>query len=384
MANPGIGYRLAADVLMEVAFHLCQPNVYTPIVSYTASGFGSGGFGTGGFGGGVGSSITVDSTYAMYPGALVVVGWQTATAEVVQVLTVPDTTHFTGTLLNAHNPGDIILGPTFPVQESTDPIFTQSEMLSYLSRAQNEFLTAVPLYYQRFTQTANIGIIKQSTPATAIQVERVAASTLNIGITSLNRAGNTVTMVTAQPHLLSKYSTFSITNPNNNLTDTSFLGGAFAVASVPSSTSLTYVQVGSNAAATGGAIQSMSRLYEITQEEMTMRNRNWQTDMLPKLTTWFEDRMGLYGWGTGGKPGSIFPIELLCSVRDVDSLALLDGFLVPDMLLHGVKYLTLAYAASKEGVYQQPVLADFAMKRYTQVVLAAQRYLTAMRMEVNA
>ena len=114
-----------------------------------------------------------------------------------------------------------------------------------------------------------------------------------------------------------------------------------------------------------------------------MRNRNWQTNSLSKLSNWFEDRSGLYKWGVGGRPGSNFPVELLCAVRDTDSLGLLDGFLVPDPLLGYVKYLTLAYAWSKDGVYQQPQLADFCMKRYAQGVLAAQRYIQAMKMQAG-
>ena len=49
----------------------------------------------------------------------------------------------------------------------------------------------------------------------------------------------------------------------------------------------------------------------------------------------------MYKWGVGGLPSSNFPVELLCAVRDTDTLSLIDGLLVPDVVAHGVKYLAL-------------------------------------------
>lgn len=375
MANPGVGYRLAADVAMEMSFHLAQPTVLTQIVSVSAAGFGSGGFGGGGFGGGTGSSIEVDSTNAMYPGAMIVVGWQNADAEIVEVVGVPDSTHFTATLVNAHSPGETVLGPTFPTQWQTDPIFTQDEILGYIARAQNEFLTAIPCYYELFDQTIPSGLIYQNTPATSIILERVAVSGLNIPITSLVRASNTVTLTANTPTGLSQYSTLAVVGA----ADSSF-DGVFAVASAPSANVLTYIQVGNDGSTTGGNIQAFLRLYEVTQEELVMQARNWQANYVNPPTNWFEDRAGLYRWGVGGRPAVDFPAELLCAVRDTDTLGLLDGFLVPDVALHYVKYLAMGFAYSKDGVMQNPQMADFCMKRYAQGVMAMQRYISRMKM----
>lgn len=404
MANPGIGYRTAADVLMEVSFHLSQPTVYTSIVSLAASGFGAGGFGAGGFGGGGGSSaaIEVQSTYAMYPGALVIVGWNTTDAEVVEVLTVTDGTHFTCILENAHSIGEIVLGPTFPTQEATDPLYTQDEMLSYLARAQNEFLTAVPSYYQRFFQDVEPGGLYQDTPNTALLIDRIAASSLNMPITSITRAATQVTLITAQPTFLVQYNTFSVFDSADETFDgvfaviaSGFVGDETGYGSNPGGYGgggyggdeggyyLVYRQVGDDASVgAGGFVQSMLRLYELTQQELTMRDRFWKANYTPSLRNWFEDRSGLYKWGVGGLPAAEFPVELLCAVRDSDTLGLLDGFLVPDLCMHYVKYLAMSFAWSKEGVNQQPQMADFCFKRYTQGVMATQRYIRAMEMEM--
>jgi hypothetical protein len=370
MAIPGIGYRTAADILMECSFHLSQPAVYNGLTAPVIPG--------------VGVSANVGSTYAMYPGAQIILEVPgNAAQEAVTISSVPSQTQFTATFANPHAAAAPVWGATFPTQQATDPIYTQSEMLQYLSRAQNEFLTAVPCYYQRFFQTVQTGVLYQATPPTAILIDRIAASMLNLPIVSLTRTGNIVTLVSPIPHGLSQYSTFAVANPADNLGDPSFAGGAFAVISAPSPTSLTYRQIGPNATTTGGAMQSMLRLYEVTQEELTMQDRFWQSNYTAPLRSWFEDRAGLYQWGVGGKPSTNFPVELLCAIRDDDALAMLSGFLCPDVALHAVKYLTLNYAWTKEGVNQQPQMADFCMKRYTQIVLATQRYIKAMAMETK-
>ena len=369
IATVGLGYRTAADILMEMSFHLCQPAVYSALSSPVTAG--------------AGVTATIASTYALYAGALLVVEAPGSTLiEVVTVTSVTNATQFVATFANSHSAGAAVWGATFPTQQATDPLFTQAEMLQYLSRAQNEFLTAVPSFYQRFAQTVNAGVVYQNTPPTAIMIDRIAASALDYPITSMTRSANTVTLTLAVPHGLYQYATFTVANPSGNLTDTSFLG-SFAVISAPTAYTLTYLQVGANATCTGGNMQSMQRLYELTQEELVQQNRNWQVSTTSTLTSWFEDRSGLYRWGTGGRPSSIFPVEILCAVRDTDTLGMLDGFLVPDVCLHGVKYLALAYVWSKDGVMQQPQLADFAMKRYAQVVMATQRYITAMKMGVK-
>lgn len=367
MAIPYLGFRTAADVLMECSFHLAQPAVYQNLTAPVAPGV---------------QTATVASTFYMYPGAQLVIGVRNPLlppssnhVEVVTVTSITSPTQFVATFALTHTAGTAVWAPTFPTQEATDPIFTQAEMLQYLSRAQNEFLTAVPCFYERFFQTVAQGQIYQNTPPTAILIDRIAASPIDIGIVSLTRVNNNVTLVAAQPTGFQKYSTFAVNNPS----DTSY-SGAFAVSSVISPTSFTYPQIGADASIATGTIQAMSRLYEVTQEELVQQNRSWQVNYVGPLQSWFEDRAGLYRWGVGGLPQAAYPVELLCAIRDTDTLGLTDGFLLPDPVIHGLKYLTLSYAWSKDGVASQPQMAEFAMKRYAQVVMATQRYIQAMKM----
>lgn len=367
MAIPGFGYRTAGDLLFEISMHLCQPAVYQGLTSGIAAG--------------AGVTATIPSTTYLYPGAQIILEVPgNAEQEVVTVTSVPTATTFTATFANPHSAATPVWGPTFPTQQGTDPIFTQSEMLQYLSRAQNEFLTAVPCFYERFFQNVSPGLIYQATPPTAILIDRIAASAINIPITSLVRSGNIVTLTTsgAAPTNLKQYNTFSIVNA----VDSSF-NGVFAVISAPSADVITYRQIAANASTTGGNIQSMRRLYEVTQEELVQQNRSWQVNSTSTLQSWFEDRAGLYRWGVGGVPATNFPVELLCAVRDTDTLGFLDGFLVPDVCIHGVKALVMNYCQSKDGVAQNIQMADFWLKRYAQVVMATQRYIQAMKMSVK-
>jgi hypothetical protein len=83
----------------------------------------------------------------------------------------------------------------------------------------------------------------------------------------------------------------------------------------------------------------------------------------------------------GGNPtpaGGDFPVELLCSIRDTDSLALTDGFLIPDILTYILKYKVLEYAWTKDGVQQNLSLAKYCADRFERGVLATTRWLNGV------
>lgn len=354
MAIPGSGYRTAVDVLCEVSLRMLQEIVLTTLTAPVSTGS---------------QAVTVGSTTAMYVGADVVVDPYTSLAEVVAITAVNPGVSFTAVFANAHASGAQVIGATFPTQVETDPLYLQSEMLGYLSRAQNEFLAKAPIFYALAQQNLSYGQILQNTPTTCIEINRVAASTYYCQIVSLTRVGGTVTAVTASPHGLVVNSTMYIQNP------TAGFGGSFQVATVISPTSFTYPQDATDGTAAGGAILSFSRIYETTQTELSMSDRNWRNEYVNTPTQWFEDRSGLYKWGVGNKPSSNFPCELLMSVRDTDTLTFLDGFLVPDLLVYILAYKTMQYAWSKDGVMQDQQRASYCGQRFDRGVAAVLRYL---------
>lgn len=186
------GYKIVNDILTEISYHLVEPVVNTTITSIVAEGYGDGGYGDGGYGDapdGAGSYVVyVGSLASMYTGALLVVNPHGANQEVVTIIEVGDN-YFTAIFANAHVAGEPIAGATFPVGESPDPFYTQSEMLNYVSNAQNDYLVRVPLIYNVVDQAFASGQRTQAMPADTIQVERIAfggAALYEQGQTSLD------------------------------------------------------------------------------------------------------------------------------------------------------------------------------------------------------
>ena len=146
MPVQGVGALIVNDLLTDVSYALFQPVVNTTITTFTVpAGYGDGGFGDGGYGDGTGLVVTVGSVASMYVGAQVIVGLGLGTEEVVTITQV-DAGDFVAAFVNAHNPGEIVVGATFPYQNAAgDPMFLQSEMPGYVSEALNDFLLRVPL-----------------------------------------------------------------------------------------------------------------------------------------------------------------------------------------------------------------------------------------------
>jgi len=358
MANPGVGLRTVCDVLCEISYHLLENVVQAVCTNFAA-----------------GPIITVSNQTAMYDGAQVVVGWGLSNAEVVTITSVNGGgTINTTALVNSHNPGETILAPTFPSQVPVDEFFTQAQMIEWISRANNELLSQVPVAYLVSYQNLLYGQVFQNTPSNCIEINRVAASTYYCALTSLTRTNDEVVAVAQSPHGLAKGSTIFVQNA------TAGFGGVFEVDTIISPTSFSYPQTAADGSATGGAILYFSRIYETTQAEITMTDRTWRNDFVPTPGAWFEDRSGLYRWGVNGRPSSNYPVELLCSIRDSDTLTLLDGFLVPDTLVYLIKHKVLAYALGSENEQSDPARAAYCEQRFQRGVAAIRRYLEGFQL----
>lgn len=364
MANPGIGYRRANDLLIEISFHMLQPVCFTTLTADIAVGQNVG--------------TPVASMAAIYPGAMLVVdtgvNQEVVTIASLGVTGSPPVPAFFADYNLPHLSGTRVSAATFPLQSATDPLFTQSEMLGYLSRAQNQFLLDVPCIFQLSVQTVLYAEQLQFAPTNTVEMERIASSTSIVTLVSLTRIGGLVTAVSNVSHGLATGQKFSI------LFSAPGYAGSFVVATVPSDTSWTYVQAGSDGYTTEGSLGLWSRLYEVTQQELGMRNPAWRSRHITRLNSWYEDRTGLYQWGVDGIPAANIPVEILASVRDSDSLQLSDGFLVPDPLLHYVKYKALETCFTKDGEMRDPLRAAYCLMRYQRGVAAARRWMDAAGM----
>lgn len=364
MATTGTGYRTVNDVLIEASYQLVEPICKTMLTAPIAAP-------------GV-QSVTVGSTDNLYVGAQLVVDTG-ANREPITIIAITPGVDITANFAETHSTGVILSGATFPTQYPTDPLYTQDEMLGYLSRAQNEFLAKVPVIYALFQQNVTYGQLFQATPPTAIEIQRIAASSLFVPITSLVRSGGLVTVTTPDPHGLAVGSTPYVSGAAN-----ATFTGTFEIASVVDLNTLTYLQDAADATTTGGLFLYWSRLYEYTQEELTQQYRQWRNAYIGIPSAWFEDRAGLYQFGLNGKPATNFPLELLCSIRDDDALGYGDSFLVPDVMLHAVRYKLLEYTFSKDGVQSDPIRADYCKNRFDKLVVASQRWIGGMKMGMES
>jgi hypothetical protein len=358
---------------MEMSLQLLQPIVYTPLINSVTAGV---------------ATAEIASTTYLYPGALLVVDLGTPNAEVITVASVisagsPPVPAFTAAFSQNHVSGALVQGATFPSQATAgDFLYQTSEILGYLSRAQNEFLADVPCMFQFSSQTVPLGQMLNPAPSNNIQIARIASSNVAVAIISLTRSNNVVSAVTSDAHNLSQGSELTVINCS---LDASY-NGSFQVATVVNSTTVQYPQVGNNSTVVSSPVTPVAlmglwtRLYEVSQQELSNQNPSWRNQHIAALRNWGEDRSGLYGWFVGGIPASNFPVEVLSAIRDTDSLGLLDGFEVPDVCLHGVRWLALSYALSKDGEFKDERRAAFCRMRYQRVVLAVQRLMTGLGM----
>jgi hypothetical protein len=152
--------RTANDLMVEISGHLVEDIVNTTLVApATASPT---------------ANLAVHTTLAMYPGAEIVIANPDGTNPTILTVIAVGTTTLTANLLASYPAGATLLGATFPTQQPSDPLFTQAEILSYLARAQNEFLSKVPCIFQFTSQNIGLGEEYQALPATAIELERVS------------------------------------------------------------------------------------------------------------------------------------------------------------------------------------------------------------------
>lgn len=159
MAFPGTGYLIANDILTDISYVLVEPVVNTTLGTAVVPGV---------------ATCTSPSMVAIYAGAQLIV--DTGGAQEVIVTSSVTSTTFTATFANAHASTVQLIGATFPVAENNNPFFTQSEMLSYLSNAQNDYLLRVPMILTTATQNFAPTQRTQSMPADTVQIERVAVN----------------------------------------------------------------------------------------------------------------------------------------------------------------------------------------------------------------
>ena len=363
---PGLGYRSTWSLAIEISCHLVQPFIYSTLTSPVSAP----------------STTTVSVASlgipqnALYDGAQIIIDWNTPSQEIVTVTAVNESaSSFTAAFGFAHAIGASVIGATFPKQAASgDYFFSQSEILSYIARAQNQFLADCPCVYFLNSQLVQIGQVYQQLLCEAIEINHASSSSMWVALASLTRASNEVTAVSQSPHGMVKGQKFSIYNPP----DPTYAGAFVVDADPPNTTTFTYAQVGADGSTNGGAAVLWKRLYLTSQEEIYAQSPNWRAQNITEIRSLFEDRTGNYKFGVDGRPSTNLPVEMLVSLRDSDQLLMTDGFLVPDVTLHVQKWLAMSYIWSKNGEASNPLLAKYSEMRYRRGVATVNRWLKGM------
>lgn len=155
-----MGALLPYMTLLDVSYSLVEDVVNTQVNPQSAFAAGT-------------QTVTPGSMLAIYPGAQLVCGTG-ANVEVITVTSIGPTT-FTAVFANAHAATDPLVGATFPSGQTDNiPLWTQAEMLRYLSGAQNAFLLAVEPIYATAQQAMTANKFIYPAPTDAIRMERVS------------------------------------------------------------------------------------------------------------------------------------------------------------------------------------------------------------------
>jgi hypothetical protein len=67
-------------------------------------------------------------------------------------------------------------------------------------------------------------------------------------------------------------------------------------------------------------------------------------------------------------------------VRDTDTLDLLSGFILSDVIIYILKYKVLSFALSKDGVQQDPGRAAYCRQRFDRGCASVNRYLLGFQL----
>lgn len=157
MAFPGSGYMIANDVMNLISNVLVEPVVSTTLGTAVTAGS---------------QTVTPGSMASIYVGAMLIV--DTGTAQEVITVTAVTTTTFTAVFTKSHANTAPLFGATFPVCETNNYFFSQTEVLAHISDAQNDYLTRAPIVLNVTTQAFAFAQKTSSIPSDCIQLERVA------------------------------------------------------------------------------------------------------------------------------------------------------------------------------------------------------------------
>lgn len=230
-------------------------------------------------------------------------------------------TSFTAYFVSPHAVNAIVAGATFSSGATDHPLFTQNEMLAYLAEVQNEFLLKTRCI---FGVTGTF-----SEPA-------------NLALAAQTR-------FYAQPDVAIRVERVARIIPNSP--------------------------------------QPIMDLYDTTQSDLDMDNYAWGAGSDVPMK-WFRDQIDTSKFGLEPMPNVNGFLELWYSKRgpvgNQNAFFLSATLLIPDVMVHYLKYGVLARAWSKDGESRDPLRSEYCKKRFEFGVMVVQRFMEGIGLDTGA
>jgi hypothetical protein len=357
---------IANDVLNAVSYRvLIEPVVNTTLGTVVPS---AGSF-----------TVSPPSMAGIYNGALLICG-SGATQEVVTVTTVTTFT-FTAVFAYPHAATDPLYGATFPTgQFGGDILFTQAEMLGYLSDALLDFTMKTWPIYNIVQSQFLTGVRAYTTPSDAIRIERISRQNTPRITTTLGTA------VTGGPNLqtVAPGSMAGIINGTQLIVGVNGSNQEILVAANVTATTFQAIFLLTHAA-TDPVLDdapAIYRLWDVSVTNLDQLDPNWQaTEGFPRM--YYEDELNVGQYGVYPSPAVTFPSNIWYSQRPPVTLALNSSVFVPDPLVYIPYYGMLARIFRKDGELRDPQREQYAQKRYDMGVEIAVRFLEGLGAAVS-
>lgn len=314
------------------------------------------------------------SMAGIYQGAQLIVGTG-ADVEIVVVTSVTATT-FTANFAFSHLSTDPVYAATFATGQPDNILFTQTEMLSYLSEAMDDFTLKTRPMYNIAAAGFTAGVRAYQAPNDALRIERI--SRVDYGqLGTIIPAPGTYTVFPA--------SLKGISNGSNVLVGITGTNFEVVVASNVTSTSFDATFVDTHAASDPIYPAGILRLWDVSVSDLDRQIPGWQGQQgTPKM--YYEDQLNVGQYGVYKLPGVSFPSNVWYSQRNTQifgSLGLLAPMLIPDPLVYIPYYGMLARVFRKDGEMRDPQREQYCQRRYDVGVEIVTRLLEGISVGVN-
>lgn len=168
MIYEGLFTTQAEDLMEDISLALVEPIVNTTLGTTIAHQAQT-------------ATVTPGSMAGIYLGAILLIDFGSIFQEQIAVTAVTPIT-FTANFTNPHSSTALVVGATFPSGQTDHPLFTQNEIMGYITDTQNDFLLKTRSIYGVSAVPVSPGNRFYTQPIIAIRVERIADLTTGMDL----------------------------------------------------------------------------------------------------------------------------------------------------------------------------------------------------------